>query len=360
MGLFDSRFSEEHSLFRDEHSLNYEFLPKELPFREDQQHALANVLAPLLHGRSGRNVLVHGAPGIGKTAAARAVLRELEEKHDEVQYAFVNCWQYPTTFRILVQLCDAFNYRLTHNKKTDELMDIIQHNLAKRPWVLVFDEIDKAEDVDFLYFLLERAPRASIILITNYFDWLADLDERIRSRLLPEILEFKPYTLPEVEAILRKRLPFAFQDDVWDDDAFALVAKTCSQTGDIRTGLYLLRESGNVAEEKFASRIALAHAERAVEKLSHFTVKKLTNLAEDDQKLFKAITAEFAEHGPAKIGELYKTLVEKGTTISYKTFQRKINHLSENRFLATERVTGGASGTTTLIKPVADRKLTEF
>jgi Cdc6-like AAA superfamily ATPase len=104
MGLFDSRFSGEQSLFRDEHSLGYEFLPKALPFREQQQQYLADCLKPLLHGRSGRNILVHGAPGIGKTAAAKAVLRELEEKYDEIQQIYVNCWQHNTTYRILARM----------------------------------------------------------------------------------------------------------------------------------------------------------------------------------------------------------------------------------------------------------------
>ena len=359
MGLFDSRFSEEQSLFRDERSLNYEFLPKELPFREDQQHYLADCLKPLLHGRTGRNVLVHGSPGIGKTAAAKAVLRELEEEHDEIQQVYINCWQHNTTYRILVQICDAFNYRLVHNKKTDELQELVEYNLNKKPWVLIFDEIDKAEDLDFLYFILERVAKKTIIAITNYHDWLVELDERIKSRLVAEVIEFKAYSKLEVGKILRQRLPYAFQDNVWDDDAFDAVAATCTAHSDIRTGLYLMRESGNIAEEKFAKRITLAHATAAIEKLEKFTVKKSSALGEDEQKLLSHITTEFKK-GNVRIGDLFKTLSEGGSVMSYKTLQRKINHLAENRFIAIEKVTGGPGGTTTVIKPVTNRKLTEF
>jgi len=359
MGLFDSRFSEEQSLFRDERSLGYEFLPKELPFREDQQHYLADCLKPLLHGRNGRNVLVHGSPGIGKTAASRAVLRELEEKYDEIQQVYINCWQHNTTYRIFVQICDAFNYRLVHNKKTDELQQIIEYNLSKKPWVLVFDEIDKAEDLDFLYFLLERVPHKTIIAITNYHDWLVELDERIKSRLVAEVVEFKPYTSTEVAKILRQRLPYAFQDTVWSDEAFDAIVSVCTEHGDIRTGLYLLRETGNIAEEKFAKQILLEHAKGAIAKLEKFTVKKTTSLGDDEQKLLGKITEEF-KHGNVKIGDLFKRMTDDGHTFSYKTLQRKVNHLAENRFIAIERVTGGPGGTTTVIKPVTNRKLTEF
>lgn len=355
MGLFDERFKHEQSLFRDEHSLNYEFLPKELPFRENQQHYLADCLKPLLHGRSGRNVLIHGPPGIGKTAAARSVLRELEDTTDQVRTIYVNCWQRSSTFKVLVELCEQFNYRLTHNKNTNELMDIIEHNLNKKGVVLVFDEIDKAEDLDFMYFLLERIYKRSIILITNYDEWLSELDERIKSRLTAEVIEFKPYEQHEIREILQRRLPFAFQSNVWDDDAFDLVVRATTEHGDVRMGLYLLREAGNIAEEKFAKRITNVHAQAAIAKLEKFTIKKHTSLAEEEQTILK-----LAQTNPDnRIGDLYRKYTEDGGQASYKTFQRKINHLAENRFIMTEKVMGGKEGTTTIIKP-ANKKLTEF
>jgi archaeal cell division control protein 6 len=355
MGLFSDRFSQDQTLFRDENSLNYEFLPKLLPFREDQQHFLAGCLKPLLHGRAGRNVLIHGAPGIGKTAAARAVLRELEDTTDQVEQVYINCWQHNTTFRILVQICEAFGYRLTHNKKTDELMDIVEHNLNKKGWVIVFDEIDKAEDLDFLYFLLERIYKKSIILITNYEEWLIELDERIKSRLTAEVVEFQAYKLSEIFTILQQRLPYAFQDNVWDDDALQLIAKVTTEYGDIRMGLYLLREAGNIAEEKFAKRITIDHARKAVGKLEKFTIKKQTSLAEEEQTILT-----LAQNSPdQRIGDVFRKYQEEGGQASYKTFQRKINYLAENKFIVAEKVVGGKEGTTTIIKP-ANKKLTEF
>ncbi len=355
MGLFDDRFSQEQSLFRDEHSLNYEFLPKELPFRESQQHYLADCLKPLLHGRAGRNVLIHGPPGIGKTAAARSVLRELEETTDQIRTLYVNCWQRSSTFKVLVELCEQFGYRLTHNKNTNELMDIVEHNLNKKGVVLVFDEIDKAEDLDFLYFLLERIFKRSIILITNYEEWLTELDERIKSRLTAEVVEFKPYEKHEIAQILTKRLPFAFQNNVWEDDALSLIIEATAQQGDVRMGLYLLREAGNIAEEKFAKKVTAVHAQAAITKLERFTIKKHTSLAEEEQ----AILTLAQKHPDNRIGDLFRKYTEEGGQASYKTFQRKINHLAENRFIVAEKVVGGKEGTTTIIKP-ANKKLTEY
>ncbi len=79
MGLFVDVLKEGESVFKQEEALDYEFIPKALPFRENQQHALAACIKPLLQGRNGRNVFVYGAPGIGKTAATKWVLQELEQ-----------------------------------------------------------------------------------------------------------------------------------------------------------------------------------------------------------------------------------------------------------------------------------------
>jgi archaeal cell division control protein 6 len=355
MGLFSNALGPQQTLFRDENSLNYEFLPKLLPFRENQQQYLADCLKPLFHGRAGRNVLIHGAPGIGKTAATRAVLRELEDTTDTIRTVYVNCWQRNSTFKVLVEICESFGYRLTHNKKSDELMDIIEHNLNKKAVVLVFDEIDKAEELDFLYFLLERIYKKSIFLITNYEDWLVDLDERIKSRLTAEVVEFKQYEFKEVKTILSQRLTYAFQDNVWDNDALDLVSRVTAEHGDIRLGMYLLREAGNLAEEKFAKKITIDHARAAVDKLEKFTIKKQTSLAEEEQVILR-----LAQDNPdQKIGDVFRRYQEAGGQASYKTFQRKINHLAENRFIIAEKVVGGKEGTTTIIKP-ANKKLTDY
>ena len=40
-----------------------------------------------------------------------------------------------------------------------------------------------------------------MILITNYHEWISNLDERIKSRLTPESIDFKAYTFEETKDI---------------------------------------------------------------------------------------------------------------------------------------------------------------
>jgi cell division control protein 6 len=357
MGIFDSGLKDGETLFNNEDALDYAYIPKELPFRENQQHALAACIKPLFQGRNGRNVFVYGAPGIGKTAATRWVLQEIEETGDEVRTIYINCWQKNTTFKIFEAICHEIGYKFTQNKHSEELLNVIKNYTVKKPAVFVFDEIDKVEDLDFLYALLNDIYKKSIVLITNYKSWLDEVEDRIKSRLTPELLEFKEYDGQQTKDILKKRMGYAFVPGVWQADAFSLITEKAGEMRDVRMGLYLLREAGLAAEDAASRKITLEHAQKAIVKLTEFARKDANQLDEDTKLLLGVVK----ENSGAKIGDLFKAYTDKGGKAAYKTFQRKIEKLGKAGFVETEKIMGGKEGTTTLVNfAVKDKKLDEF
>ena len=70
---------------------------------------------------------------------------------------------------------------------------------AQQNGIVFIDEIDKIEDYDFLYSILEEVYRKCVFLITNHKEWINSIDKRIKSRLIPDILEFKPYNSDELK-----------------------------------------------------------------------------------------------------------------------------------------------------------------
>lgn len=355
MALFNNILSSGESLFKNEYALDFDYVPKMMPYREQQQRYAASAIMPMLSERQGKNLFIYGPPGIGKTAAIRWVLRDLEETTDNVEQIYINCWQKNTSFKILLEICDQLGYKFTHNKKTDELFKVVKQMLDKKAAVFAFDEIDKVEDFDFLYMILEEVFRRSVLLITNYKEWMIELDERVKSRLVPDKLEFQQYNEKETEGILRIRIEYAFVPGCWEESAIKMIAKKTSEIKDIRSGLYLLRQAGMIAEDRSQRKITAEHAAIALGKLDEFTVKSKENL-EDETKIILDI---LKESDSIKIGDLHKKYLEKGGTASYKSFRRKINHLEENKFISIERVTD-ATGNTSIIRPLNVKRLTEF
>ncbi len=358
MGVFKDMLGSGESLFRDHVPLDYDYIPKRVPYREMQQKQISLCIRPLAEGRNGRNLFIYGAPGVGKTVACKHLLKALEEEDiGGVIPIYINCWQKNTFFKIMLEICDVLGYSFTHNKKSDELFKIVKDMLNKKSVVFVLDEVDKLEDQDFIYNVLEEIYKKSVILITNYKDWIVNLDQRVKSRLTPEMLEFKPYNKEETKGILQERMKYAFVPGVWDEEAFQTAAEKTYEMGDVRAGLYLLREAGNAAEDASSRRITSEHVKKAIGKLEEFSIKKKEGL-EDETKFILEI---IKKNSGRRIGDIYKEYQKEGGKAVYKTFQRKVSKLSEDRFITVKKTMGGAEGTTTIVKySGGTKKLTDF
>ena len=141
----------------------------------------------------------------------------------------------------------------------------------------------------------------------------------------------------------------------WDDEAFKEIVEKCAEIKDARIGLYLMKESGNIAEEKSARKINLDHVALAIKKVDDFQIKPKEGLGEDLKRVLRIVKEASGE----RIGNLYNTYSNEGGTVSYKSFKRRVNKLEEGRFISTEKVSG-KDGNTTLVHHSSDKKLTEF
>lgn len=328
MNVFNSNFLQhDETVFKDELVLDYEYLPHILKFRENQQQHIATIIKPLFAGRMGSNLLITGKPGIGKTAACKHVLREMEQHSDKIIGLYVNCWKQDTAFKVIVDICQQLGYKWVQNKKTNELMDEISKILNKKTAVIILDEVDKLKEEQVIYQLVEDIFKKCIIMITNDKDFLTMLDQRTRSRMIPEILEFAPYNYNEVEAILTERKKFAFYDGVLKDDIFEPIVTKAHEEEDIRTGLFLLKEAGNSAENRSSKTISIEDVDKAIGKISSFQRSKA--MLDDEEKELLKIIKDHSGESSTKIYELYNEIFNK----SDRTFRRKLATLKENKLV---------------------------
>jgi archaeal cell division control protein 6 len=354
--IFKDILKSNESLFKNETALDYSFIPKIVPYREKEQRTIAGCIKPLFENKNGRNLFIYGQPGVGKTVALNKVLQELEEETDEIIPIYINCWQRNTTYQIVMEICEKMEFKFIQNKRTEELFRLAKQALNKKSAVFVLDEADKLQDLDFLYMILEDIYRKSVILITNYKEWVVQLEDRIKSRLLPEIIEFKPYNNDETKGILKQRAGYAFHPNILDDDAFKIIADKTFEMQDMRIGLHLMKESAHIAEDKSSRKILLVHAQQALVKIEEFSINNPEKLAGDEQIILELVKANSGR----KIGDLFKCYQDKGGKLAYKSFQRKIDRLEKGKFISLEKTEGGSDGNTTIVKAASEKKLTDF
>ena len=346
--IFKEILSADESLFVNEIALDFDYLPKELQYRENQQHYLAECIAPLFNKRLGKNILITGKPGIGKTAAVKFILREMEDKGLEKQAfpLYINCWKKETAHKIVLEICDQLGYKWVQNKKTDEIFKEIAEIINKKAAVIVLDEVDKIDSDQFIYQLLEDIYHKTIFMITNNKEWLSDVDSRVRSRLVPEIVEFHPYNLAETRGILNRRVESAFVPNIWDEQAFDMVVKKCYELNDIRSGIFLLRQSGLMAESKASRKILPEHSEKAIEKLVSMKIRSSNDFT-DEEKYVHSLVKQLAGKTATEMYSEYKKVHDK----SYRTFYRKIKELEEAGLVEIEDFVSDVGGRSSIIRP---------
>lgn len=357
MSLFKDILSSNESLFVNTVALDYDYQPKLVPYREMHQKKMVMCIKPLFAKANGRNLFMYGPPGVGKTVACKHVIAELEDETDDIIHFYINCWQINSTYKIFVHLCEELGHKFIQNKKTDELWRMIKQTLNKKSVVFVFDEADKLEDMDFLYTILEEVYRKSVFLITNYKDWINKVDDRVKSRLVPEMMEFLPYTAQETSGIIKERINYAFVPGVWDYDSIVLVSERTFKVKDIRTGMYLLKEAGLAAEDESSRKINVSHVKKAIEKLDQFTINNSDDLEDDTHFVLDIVK----QNSGMKIGDIFKQYEALGGDRGYKYFQRRIAKLEQSKFVSCKKLLG-KDGNTTIVTFVGDevKRLSDF
>lgn len=252
------------------------FLPRLLPYRENEHKYIAECIKPLIEKRNGRSLLITGGPGIGKTACVKFIFRKMiEEGIDNIITLYVNCWKSDTSQKIAYRMAEQLSIR-TEGKYSEEITDLVIKKLNTYDGVVfAFDEIDRLQDWNLIYRILEDVRYKTILMITNIPESIARLDSRLLSRLMVERLDFKPYNYEEIRGILREREQYAFAPNSWDYDAFEQVIKRVHEAKDIRVGLFLLKHSAELAESRGSEKIMIEDVNAAIEKLKDFYTKGL-------------------------------------------------------------------------------------
>ena len=320
--LFKDMLKDSESLFKNPIALDYDYQPKLIPYRDNEQHYIASCIKPLLQDRNGKNIFIFGKPGIGKTVATKHVLQDLEENHDEIQQVYINCWKKDTPYKVILDICEQIGYKWIQQKKTDELFQKVKEILNKTSTIFVLDEADKLQDTSIIYSIVEDIYKKTILLITNEKDWIDTVDKRLLSRLVPELLEFKPYNKEETKEILKQRAQYTFNQNIFEEKAFNQIAEETFRLQDIRTGLFLLKESALIAENKSLKKIRLEHSEEAIKKLATFTSKDEKDLQEDEKQILELIKGNSGK----SIKNLYG-IYSLNNNLAYRTFQKKIKQL---------------------------------
>lgn len=309
MSILDDFFDEvvkRKSVFRDKYYLSIDYVPEELPHRENEMLKIANILAPILRRAKPSNIFEYGPVGTGKTAVTKLVLKKLLEKTTELGIAvglsYVNCRFYRTNYRALIKIAEDVGLRIP---KTGLPPDVVFSSMVKRLdnnyefFVVVFDEIDwlvKFSGDDILYQFTRLNSELSksnltLIGITNDVKFREYLDARVLSSLSEETVVFQPYNQEQLYDILLQRAKLAFNKGAIEDDAIRYAAAIAARDGDARRAIDMLRIAGEIADRRGDQVVTIEHVKMASEEVEKNIVEEIISILPPNQQLLLLVIA---------------------------------------------------------------------
>jgi len=330
--------------------------------RDDQLDRVIENLKPVLQNGGIPDMLLSGPSGTGKSLIIQAVCKQIVELCESQDKTFgvlsVNCEGPKTADRAVYRLIKAAaedigidpgvpQAGVSTDQKLERLYEIMREHYDGV--IFILDEIDMLEGpyqeaaYNSLIYQLSRARKLgdfdgaiSLTAITNYADFMTDLNSRAQSSYNPDDIFFTDYDATQLRSILERRRD-AFKPDALADDVIPLVAAFGSQThGDARKAIDLLRWAGELAERRGSDTVIEADVRNAQEKytenrkLRHIdgisTQKKLSIYAVAATAHYAKDTLDSVPSGPA-----YKTYQVISDRIGMDQYSREtfVNHVTE-------------------------------
>jgi len=330
--------------------------------RDDQLGRVVDNLKPILKNQGIPDMLLSGPSGTGKSLIIHAVCKQIVELCESQGKTFgvlsINCEGPKTADRAVYRLIKAAANHLgvdpgvpqtgvSTDQKLERLYELMREYYDGV--IFILDEIDMLEgpyqesEYNSLIYQLSRARKLadfdgpiSLTTITNYADFMKDLNSRAQSSYNPDDIFFDDYDANQLRSILHNRQD-AFKPDSLANDVVPLVAAFGSQThGDARKAIDLLRWAGELAERRGADTVTETDVREAQQKytenrkLRHIsgisTQKKLSIYA-------VAATANYAGEHPEWIpaGPAFKTYQFIADTMDADQYSREtfVNHVTE-------------------------------
>jgi cell division control protein 6 len=358
----------DQTIFRNEEYFELDYLPENLLHRESQMRSVMFSVAPAIRGATPLNVYCKGSPGTGKTSVVLKVFKELENTTQKVIPVYINCQVDSSRYAIFAQIFKKlFGYPPPSSGISfKKLFSQVAKHLVEKKKVLIvaLDDINyllmSKEVNDVLYSLLrmhEVVPGAKVGIIAIMSDLTLDmarnLDPQVQSVLLPEEVNYPPYSCQEIRDILNNRVRYGFFPNVVSEDILDMVAKYTEETGDLRVGINLLKRAGLNAERRASKTISVEDVEKAYEGSRYVHLNYMVrNLKKEEKVLLKCLAEAEKE---ATSGELFDRFKEL-TGLGYTSFYEMVNRLEGLKLITVSATGKGTRGQSRLVSLKYDPK----
>lgn len=314
------------SVIKDLHTLDFDYIPEDLPHRTEQLRRLAQMFKPLLNDVS-QNAVIRGPVGTGKTVIIKkfsnSFVNIARKQGKIIEYVHINCRKRSTDAMALIGILNHFDQRFPDRGfSVQEMLQILHKQLKRRDaqLLLILDEADallKKSGSNLVYNLTRftdesmKTDNPISIIMASQKDVLSDLDLSALSTFKrSNTIALDKYARDELYDIIDQRVGLAFHNHTVSLDSVDLIADIASEWGDARFAIELLWKAGMCADQQHVQLVVPEHVRAAkAETYSVVTETKLKNLGKHQLLTLLSIAKRLHRDGAAytNTGDVEKT-----------------------------------------------------
>lgn len=266
--------------YKDSNFFNPDFLPKKIKHRDNEINTLVNYMKPILHDKKPKNSLILGNSGVGKTTIMKSLFNSIERKSNDTYCCYVSC-QFHTNIReVYLNIYEHITAKkLINPSKTPSILfnNIFDYLSDENKNILIcIDDINnyfKKKDINQLFNQLLRhhinEKHSKVIvglfpIITND-NFRFQLDNSVLSVFPHTEVRFKDYTNNQMFSILKERCDHGFCKKVITDEQIRIVSNYCYVFSDLRAGLELLTNLGNMVNITNDCKVRNDHVDHVID-----------------------------------------------------------------------------------------------
>jgi len=190
--------------------------------------------------------------------------------------------------------------------------------------------------------------RFGLVFISNHEDFIALLDDRVKSSLAQQTVSFEQYSPQQLKEILAQRAQYAFHSSALNPEVINVAAAHAAKSGgDARIAIECLLRAGREAEKQNSPKVELSHLKGVFAEVDSRALQKAFSYLKPAEKKILSLIPANSQIASGDLFEAYQKADK--SPVTQRRFRTLLGELEKMHLIQAEEAMAKPRGRTRMI-----------